>query len=366
MIFVYQTKGNMSDTNNEGKGFFDSIGEILKEDEISSQDKGGDGQDKGPDPILSPDDVQAQLDAIIQVPGANDPNGEPAKPQEPAKPADANDELWFLDPNKTDAKPAEPGAEDWKTKYEELENKYKAVESDDLIKLHLKFKDTEGYSFDKLVESFAKPKEENLTLEEMYTKYLKSQGADEDKIEHELSLLESKTTLERDDLTARLKELTRSNATPTDNEYVKILEKQKESQNKYLAEEAAKIEKAWKGAEQFMENLAGKSIGSFEITKDVLGSIKESFNDPNYYRTPEGEYNYQKQVMERFWGLHGPQIAKALVEKAKAEFIDQRSRPSAPGTGKSTVSGPPVDNRAKQDKDVESYFKKENTSFTQQ
>lgn len=356
----------MSDTNQGENGFYDSIGEIIKKDEESSfQDLGPDGapkpDDKGPDPILSPEEVQAQLDLITGGPDKSAASGKP----DTAKPAENKDDLWFLDPSKADAKP-DSGPEDWKAKYDELENKYKAVESDDLIKLHLKFKDTEGYSFDKLVESFAKPKGEDLSLEDMYTKYLKSQGADDDKIEHELSILDRKTSLERDDLTARLKELTKANAAPTDNEYLKILEKQKESQNKYIAEEATRIEKAWKGADQFMENLAGKTIGSFEITKDVLGGIKESFNDINYYKTEDGNYNYQKQVMERFWGLYGPEVAKALVQKAKADFIDERSRPSAPGAGKTTVTAPPVDNRGKQDKDITDYFSKTNTSFTQQ
>jgi hypothetical protein len=352
--------------NNQGEGgFYDSIGEIIKKDEESSlQNLGPDGapkpEDKGPDPILSPSEVQAQLDLLTGKPAEPNPNPNP----DPVKPVEDKDELWFLDPSKK-VEPTDPSKEDWKAKYDELENKYKAVESDDLIKLHLKFKDTEGYSFDKLIESFAKPKEENLSLEDMLSKYLKTQGADDDRIEHELSLLDNKTTPERDALTAQLRELTKSNAAPTENEYLKVLEKQKESQNKYLADEAKRIEAAWKGADQFMESLAGKTIGSFEITKDVLGSVKESFNDANYYKTEDGNYNYQKQVMERFWGLHGPAIAKALVDKARAEFIDERSRPSAPGTGKSTVTAPPVDTRGKQDKDVEAYFKKENTTFTQ-
>jgi len=347
---------------NQGENnFYDSIGEILKQEDSSlNVDLGANepGEKEPEEPQLDLEGVQKQLDAMTA--NAVDSKSEPNKPaDEPKK----DEELWFLDPTK-EPKADNSSAEDWKSKYEELENKFKAVESDELINLHLKYKNTEGYSFDKLVESFSKPKQGDLSLEEMYSEYLKGAGASEDDIDREMMILEGKTLLEKRDLESRLKELVKPAAGTGQNEYLTVLEKQKAEQEKLANQEMAKLEKAWTNANQFMDNLSGKSIGSFEITKDVVSELRESFNNSDYYKTQDGDYNHQKQVMERFWGMYGPQIAKALVEKAKAEFIDSRSRPSAPGTGKSTVSGPPVDNRGKQDKDVTDYFSKTNTTYT--
>lgn len=347
--------------NNQGEmSFYDSVGELIKQDESSlNQDPNvnPEEKDKGEDPQLNLEDVQKQLDQMTA--NADQNANKPA--EQPADNAKPDEDLWFLDPSEEPKDNS--GSEDWKAKYEELESKFKSIESDDLINLHLKYKTTEGYSFDKLVESFAKPKGDNLTLEEMYTKYLENAGASEDDVYRELSLLESKTMLEKKDLESRLKELVKP-TTEGGNEYLDVLERQRTTQEKARAEEMAKLERAWNGANQFMENLSGKQIGSFEITKDVVTDLRESFNNPDYYKSEDGNYNHQKQVMERFWGMYGPQIAKALVEKAKADFIDSRSRPTAPGAGKTTVGAPPVDTRGKQDKDVSDYFNKTNISYT--
>lgn len=352
--------------NNQGEpSFFDSIGELIKQDSSLNQDpingaEGGEGDNKGEDPQLSLDDVQKQLDQMTANANPNPSDADQGQ-QSSNQPTNDDDGLWFLDPSK--AQDSNPGEPDWKSKYEELESKFKSIEEDDLINLHLKYKTTEGYSFDKLVESFAKPKTENLSLEEMYTKYLKDAGASEDDVYRELSILEGKTMLEKRDLESRLKELVKpENA--SGNEYLETLERQRLSQEKAYKDEVTKLEQAWNSANQFMDNLSGKRIGSFEITSEVVSELRESFNNPNYYKTDDGNYNSQKQVMERFWGLYGPQIAKALVEKAKADFIDQRSRPTAPGAGKTTVSAPPVDTRGKQDRDVSDYFNKTNTTYT--
>lgn len=325
------------------------------------------GSKEPENPLLTVEDVEKQLAAIISPEATQKPETKPApvaevKPEvvEPTKPAETVSQTqdrqpeWWEKPSNTEKAEPQESIEEWKRKYEELNSKLASVENDELINLHLKFKDTEGYDFKKLIESFKTEDKSASSVEDLYEEYLRKNGKDDDVITSELMKLESKTEIERDSLKADL--LNRLTPEKKENPYLELLnqnaKKQQEEYDKYIQI----VTKARETAHNFANNLVGKEIAGFKIDDQVTKTVLNSFEDKNFWLDEKGNPDPIKETMSRLWTIYGPSIVKSAIDKAKAEVIDSRTRPSA--NNAPAASAPPVlDPRSKAEGDFEAYLK---------
>lgn len=307
-------------------------------------------------PTLTVDDVEKQLK--LEVTGEN-PFAEKINDSEPAAPAETTDAKpddtnWWESPTeKLDAEKANP--DDWKQKYEELSSRLKSYEEDELIDLHLKFKNTEGYDFKKLVESFKQSDRSNESLESLYEEYLTNSGKDRDTIDNELYKLENKTELERDQLKSEL--LSKLGTNSEGNPYVKYLEEKEAKAREQYDEYAKMVSESQEKAQKFLSNIIDKDIAGFKIDKSVAKSVWDSFSDQSFYLDKDGKPDVVKETMGRIWQLYGPSIVKSAIEAERSKLIDQRTRPSL--NNAPSASAPPVaDPRSKATQDFDSFMGK--------
>lgn len=312
-------------------------------------------------PVLTVEDVEKQLASIIDPKPAAvekvEPKTEPvvtpaAEPEKPA--ATTESTQWWEKPGSVEKVEPQESIEDWKKKYEELHSKLSVVESDDLVKLHLKFKDTEGYDFKKLVESFKTEDKSSMAVEDLYEEYLKKSGKDEDTITTELMKLDSKTELEKDSLKADL--LSKLTPEQKENPYLELLNQNAKKQQEEYDKHIETVMKARETAANFANNLVGKEIMGFKIDESISKTVLSSFDDPNFWMDEKGNYDPVKETMSRLWTIYGPSIVKSAYDKARSETIAERTRPSANNAPAS--SAPPVNNpRTKADSDFEAFLK---------
>lgn len=309
---------------------------------------------KDDDPALTVDDVEKQLQ--LEITGQN-PFAEKINDSEPAAPAETTDakpeetNWWEKPSDKLDQE--DTPLDDWKQKYDELSGKVKAYEEDELINLHLKFKNTEGYDFRKLVESFKQSDRSNESLESLYEEYLTSSGKDRDTIDNELYKLESKTELEREQLKADL--LNKIGTKSDGNPYVEYLEAQEAKAREEYDQYSKLVAESQEKAQKFLTGIVGKDIAGFKVDKSVAKSVWDSFSDKNFYTDKDGKPDVVKETMGRIWQLYGPSIVKAAIEAERSKLIDQRTRPSL-NNAPSSMAPPVADPRSKATQDFESFM----------
>lgn len=338
------------------------VGKIETTPATDSLNPGEENKEQAP-PVLTVDDVEKQLASIIEPAPAPEQKPKPAETPKPAEvpptvetpaPTENKDTDWWVKPSAVEKTEPKETVDDWKKKYEELNSKLASVESDELINLHLKFKNTEGYDFKKLIESFKTEDKSNSSLEDLYTEYLQKSGKDEDVITSELMKLDNKTELEKDSLKADL--LSKLTPEKKENPYLDLLnqnaKKQEDQYNEYLKT----VSQARETAHNFANNLIGKEIVGFKIDDQVTKTVMGSFDDPNFWLDENGKPDPIKETMSRLWTIYGPSIVKSAIDKTRSELISSRTRPSA--NNAPAASAPPVnDPKSKAEGDFDTYLK---------
>jgi hypothetical protein len=313
------------------------------------------------EPVLTVDDVEKQLAAIINPTPApvekqepkTEPIVTPAKPEEPIVKQEVKQHEWWEKPSSVEKTEPQESVDDWKKKYEELNAKLATVESDELVNLHLKFKDTEGYDFKKLIDSFKTEDKSSASVEDLYEEYLKKSGKDDDVITTELMKLDSKTELEKDSLKADL--LSKLTTEKKENPYLELLNENAKKQEEAYSKHIEAVTKAREVANNFATNLVGKEIAGFKIDESVSKTVLSSFDDPNFWKDDQGNYDPIKETMSRLWTIYGPSILKAGIDKARSEVISERTRPSA--NHAPAASAPPVsDPKTKASSDFDTFI----------